>query len=106
MSAPRILLAAAALLLAIAQIAAPLQDAELHGGLLQQLGVIFTLPLGAGLLLQLYVSYLAVALLIAYREGRAGALLAAPILLFGHAWTLAYLAWRWPQLTRRAPPAA
>jgi len=100
MTAARLALAAIGLILVLLSVWAWANQGGLHGSVLQQLLVVWTVPWGASAMLHLHVSFAITIILIVYAEAswRAGLLFALPVLLLGHGWTALWLALRLPRI--------
>jgi hypothetical protein len=76
---------------------------ELHGGVIDQFGVIAALPWGVVSLADLYVGFLlfAIVVFLTERSFVTAALWAAPVFLLGNIWAAFWFAIRLPDLARR-----
>ncbi|MFZ4601172.1 MAG: hypothetical protein ACOYM8_01865 [Caulobacterales bacterium] len=80
-----------------------LTSGELHGDIWQQGGVILTLPWGVVAMLDLYVGFalMAMIMMLAERSFVIGILWALPMLALGNVWAAIWLIVRLPSLSRR-----
>lgn len=103
MMAARAALGLIGLVLAIITLSAAFANANLHGGMADQLRVFWVLPWGRDLLAQGMAGYACVVLMIWLFERTwiQALLLCLPLLILGHAWTALWLALRLPKLAAR-----
>jgi hypothetical protein len=117
MNALRALVGIAGLALLGLMVWAGFAFADLHGDLIQQFGVILSLPWGVTTLADLFVGYLLFSVLVYLVEKAwwTTALWAVPIFLFGNAWAALWFVVRLPVIAAKlaasappdeAPPAA
>jgi len=77
--------------------------ADLHGGVLEQFGVIVSLPWGVVSIADLYIGFVLFAVLVFLTERSwiTALLWAAPIFVLGNVWAAAWFALRLPVLAKR-----
>lgn len=99
----RIFAAVLAVVLGLSIVWAAMSSGDLHGSIWQQGGVILTLPWGIVAMLDLYVGFalMAMIMMLAERSFISGFLFALPLLLLGNVWAAIWLIIRLPSLSRR-----
>ena len=93
----------AGLALAALLVWAAFANADLHGSLLDQLGVIATLPWGVATLTDLTIGFLLFAVLVflTERSWLIALLWAAPVFIFGNVWSALWFVIRLPHLAKQ-----
>lgn len=82
---------------------ASMNSGPLHGSLVDQGGVMLTLPWGVVTLLDLYIgfAFMAVIIMLAERSWLVGLLWALPLFFLGNVWAAVWLLIRLPSLAQR-----